>query len=199
MSEEKQNKPQELANVPKKTEKPQKPVIIYIMILFIAAFLLMALSFLMHQRSNTEALGQLQNSMTAMQEIQATQEKNIELQDQLADTQDELDKTIAAYDGQLTALVGDLDQKQLALDAMTNLYLLQQSYSAGEYEACREIIEFMELNQQVSALVIEGAAEGKASDGIIFPPFWNSPSDRFYQLKDATEARLAQMEPAPAE
>ena len=191
MSEEKQNKEQ--------TPRSNKPVVVYIMILFIAAFLLMALSFLMHQRSNTEALGQLQNSMTAMQEVQATQEKNIELQDQLADVQDELDKTITAYDGQLTALVGDVEQKQLALDAMTNLYLLQQAYSAGEYESCMEVIRFMEENQQVDALLIEGAAEGSASDGICFPSFWNSPTDRFQQLKEATEARLGQTEPAPAE
>jgi len=179
--------------------RTNKPVVTYIMILFIAAFLLMALSFLMHQRSNTEALGQLQNSVTAMQEVQATQEKNIELQEQLTELQVELDKTTAAYDGQLSALVDDLDRKQLELDAMTNLYLLQQSYSAGEYEVCQEIIRFMEENHQVSALVIEGAAEGEASDGVVFPPFWNTPSDRFYQLKDATAARLEQMDPAPAE
>lgn len=176
-----------------KNVRKDKPVITYIMILFIAAFLLMALSFLMHQRSNTEALGQLQNSMTAMQEIQATQEKNMELQEQLSKTQDELDKTIAAYDGQLAALVGDLDQKQLQLDAMMNLYLLQQSYSAGEYESCGEIIQFMEANGQVSALDTESTAEGTTPDGVA------SPYDRFYQLKDAAEAQLARTEPAPAE
>ena len=193
MSEENQNKPQD-ATAPKKTDKSSanKPVVVYIMILFIAAFLLMALSFLMHQRSNTEALGQLQNSMTAMQEVQATQEKNIELQEQLSQLQDELGKTTAAYDGQLNALLNDLDQKQLALDAMTNLYLLQHTYSAGEYESCMEIIEFMEAHQQVDALLIEGAAEGTPSEGVILPSFWNSPVDRFYQLKDATQARLAQ-------
>ena len=38
----------------------KKPVVIYIMILFIVAFLLMALSFLMHQRSNSEVIGELQ-------------------------------------------------------------------------------------------------------------------------------------------
>ena len=176
-----------------KKVRKDKPVITYIMILFIAAFLLMALSFLMHQRSNTEALGQLQSSMTAMQEIQATQEKNMELQEQLSKTQDELDKTIAAYDGQLAALVGDLDQKQLELDAMMNLYLLQQSYSAGEYESCGEIIQFMEATGQVSALDTESAAEGTTPEGV------TSPYDRFYQLKDAAEAQLAQTEPAPAE
>ena len=50
----------------------KKPVIIYILILFLAAFLLMFLSMLSHQRSNTEALGQLQSSVSAIQEIQAT-------------------------------------------------------------------------------------------------------------------------------
>ena len=182
-----------------KSPRKDKPVIVYIMILFIAAFLLMALSFLMHQRSNTEALGQLQNSVTAMQEVQATQEENIALQQQLSDLQEDLDKTIAAYDGQLTALVGDVERQQLALDAMTNLYLLQQSYSAGEYEACMELIQFMEENAQVEALLIAGAAEGAASDGISFPPVWTSPELRFQQLKEATEARLAQSQPTPAE
>lgn len=182
-----------------KKSRSDKPVITYIMILFIAAFLLMALSFLMHQRSNTEALGQLQNSMTAMQEIQATQEENIALQEQLSDLQDELDKTLAAYDGQLKALVGDVEQKQLALDAMTNLYLLQQAYNAEEYASCAEIIAFMEANGQAEALVIEGAAEGHASDGIHFPAFWSSPTEQFQQLKEAVEAQLEPSEPAPAE
>lgn len=182
-----------------KKTRMDKPVVIYIMILFIAAFLLMALSFLMHQRSNSEALGQLQNSVTAMQEVQATQEENIALQQQLSDLQEELEKTITAYDGQLSALVGDVEQKQMALDAMTNLYLLQQAYSAGEYESCMEIIVFMEEHRQVDALQIEGAAEGEASEGICFPSFWNTPSARFQQLKEATEARLAQSQPTPAE
>ena len=47
---------------PASSETPEtgkKPVIIYILILFLAAFLLMFLSMLSHQRSNTEALGQL--------------------------------------------------------------------------------------------------------------------------------------------
>ena len=50
---------------PAPEDKPstgKKPVVISIMILFIVAFLLMALSFLMHQRSNSEVLGELQNS-----------------------------------------------------------------------------------------------------------------------------------------
>ena len=66
------------------TPSGKKPVVVYIMILFIAAFLLMALSFFMHQRSNTEALGELQDSVSAMQEIQNTQDKVIQLQEELS-------------------------------------------------------------------------------------------------------------------
>lgn len=185
MSEEKQTRPQAEKN---------KPVVVYIMILFIAAFLLMALSFLMHQRSNTEALGQLQNSVTAMQEVQATQEKNIELQDQLSKAENELEKTITAYDGQLKALAGDLEQKQLELDAMMNLHLLQQTFNAGNYESCQEIIRFMEANQQVSALEHAAAAPEESPEGTIL-----SPLDLFYQLKDAATVPPAQAEPAPSE
>ena len=184
MSEQQQKKP-----------RNEKPVVTYITILFIAAFLLMALSFLMHQRSNSEALGQLQNSMTAMQEVQATQEENIALQEQLSDLQEELDKTVAAYDGQLSALVGDLEQKELEADAMTNLYLLQQAYSAGEYEVCQQIILFMDEHQQISSL----GTETDSADGISLPETITTPADHFYQLKDAVEAQQAQTEPAPAE
>ena len=66
----------------------RKPVVIYIMILFIVAFLLMALSFVMHQRSNTEVLGELQDSVSAMQEIQSTQDALLDLQDQLDDAEE---------------------------------------------------------------------------------------------------------------
>lgn len=69
----------------------KKPVVIYIMILFIVAFLLMALSFLMHQRSNSEVLGELQDSVTAMQEVQATQDALLDLQNQLDEAQTTID------------------------------------------------------------------------------------------------------------
>ena len=69
----------------------KKPVIIYILILFLAAFMLMFLSLLAHQRSNSEALGQLQNSVSAIQEIQTSQEQVIDLQKQLSEAQKERD------------------------------------------------------------------------------------------------------------
>ena len=77
--------------LPQEESHSKKPVVVYIMILFIVAFLLMALSFLMHQRSNTEALGKLQSSVSAMQEVQAAQDKVIQLQEELDDAKDQVD------------------------------------------------------------------------------------------------------------
>ncbi len=151
----------------------KKPVVIYIMILFIAAFLLMALSFFMHQRSNTEALGELQNSVSAMQEIQATQDQVIRLQEELADAQEEMD----ALNEQLDAAAKDAEDVQDTIDALLGLYSLQQAYSARDLEACLAIIQEMEANDQPALLSDEAPRSGMTS-----------PSQRYLQLKDAVEA-----------
>ena len=58
----------------KQTPHNGKPVIQYILVLFIAAFLLMAFSMAMHQRTTSEGIGELQHSFSAMQSIQDHQE-----------------------------------------------------------------------------------------------------------------------------
>ena len=68
----------------------KKPVIVYILVLFLVAFSLMALSLLVHQRSNAEAMGRLQSSVSAMQEVQELQNRVIQLQEELAETQKSL-------------------------------------------------------------------------------------------------------------
>ena len=54
-------------------DRKTNPSLSYIMILFIMAFLLMALSFFMHQRSNEEVIGTLQSSVSTLQELQESQ------------------------------------------------------------------------------------------------------------------------------
>ena len=123
--------------------KGKKPVIVYILILFIAAFLLMALSFFMHQRSNTEALGALQNSVTAMQEVQVAQEKVIELQEELAKAQEEQEKLEDELESEGTLAAANLEERDMwesRANALLALYQLQQLYSAKDYEACQKLI-----------------------------------------------------------
>ena len=92
------------------------------MILFIVAFLLMALSFLMHQRSNSEVLGELQDSVSAMQEIQTTQDALLDLQGQLDDAQDTIDE----LESQAEASSQELTDAQQEAEALLALYTLQQ-------------------------------------------------------------------------
>lgn len=159
----------------------KKPVVVYIMILFIVAFLLMALSFLMHQRSNTEALGELQHSVSAMQEVQAIQDKIIQLQEELADAQDTVDALQDQAEADALARQALQDQADALQDqaaALTALYCLQQSYSARDFDVCRELIQTME-SQGYPALLPD-----QVSGGEITPP-----SQRYLQLKEAIESR----------
>lgn len=160
----------------------KKPVVIYIMILFIAAFLLMALSFLMHQRSNSEALGQLQNSVSAMQEVQATQERIIALQEELAQAEKELDDQKASYEKALQSANDETDACREVTEALTGLYCLQQEYSAKDYESCRDIIRQMEEKKYPALL------PGTVSAGSGITP----PGERYQELKEAVEAKLAE-------
>jgi len=158
-----------------KKEKTQH-VVVYIMILFIAAFLLMALSSLMQQRSNDEAFGQLQHSLSNMQAIQAHQEQIIDLQRQLSDAEEAQDKLLEEIEGleeEIVEGVEDLVDAQRRTDAMLGLYNLQQNYLNQEFDACMAILQYMEDNGLVELL-----PERAIDDA-------TSPAMRYLQLREA--------------
>ena len=177
--EKRTNGEEPAASAPKEESRSKKPVVMYIMILFIAAFLLMALSFLMHQRSNTEVLGKLQNSVTAMQEVQTLQDRIIELQEELSDMEDtltakeeDLEKAQADAQKRQATYVSDLSAAEKETEAMLELYTLQQQFSAGDYDACMETMQFMETQGLTTLLHTE--------DDAVTPP-----AQRYEQLKEA--------------
>ena len=156
----------------------KKPVLTYILILFIVAFLLMAMSFAMHQRSNTEAMTQLQSSVNAIQETQQTQEKIIEVQDALRKKEEELEDLQKASAEEREAQQQQIDAQQRQIDALTNLYSLQQAYSARDFDACKAILQTMESSGQQAVL-----AQITAQSGV------TPPAQRYLQLKEAIEAQ----------
>lgn len=162
----------------KQESKGKKPVIVYIMILFSAAFLMMAWSFASHQRSNTEALGRLQSSVGAIQEVQALQEQIIQLQKELSEAEKQVEELESEAEYQQSVQ----ETRDRELEAMNLLYALQQRYSAQNYEACREIIDRLETDSLWGAL----------SDSQGGPDHVTSPAERYQQLKEAAEARLAE-------
>ncbi|MDY3280879.1 hypothetical protein [Dysosmobacter sp.] len=156
----------------------KKPVLTYILILFIVAFLLMAMSFAMHQRSNTEAMTQLQSSVNAIQETQRTQEKIIEVQDALRQKEEELEALEQSTAQEREAQQKQIDAQRRQIDALTNLYSLQQAYSARDFDTCQAILRLMESSGQVTVL-----SEITAQSGI------TPPAQRYLQLKEAIEAQ----------
>ena len=154
----------------------KKPVVVYIMVLFIAAFLLMAWSFASHQRSNTEALGRLQSSVTAMQGVQELQDQVISLQKELA----EAEKSLQELEDEEFAQRSAAEHLEKQCDAMELLYILQQQYSAGEYAACLQTMDSFESGRY-------GEALPRLASGSV-----TQPEDRYQQLKEAVEAREAE-------
>lgn len=168
---------------PSGQDKPggRKPVIVYIMVLFIVAFVLMAASFLMHQRSNTEAIGKLNDSVTALQAVQATQDENIRLQKDLQSAQDENAQLRQKAQEQTDALTDSdhrLSAAQSAADALTRLYTLQQQYANRDFAGCRKTIDAMEQAGDGENLSDQAPQEGVTS-----------PARRYQQLKDAVQGR----------
>lgn len=173
------------APAPEETPSPgrtggKKPVIVYIFVLFIVAFLLMIWSLFSHQRSNTEALGRLQTSVSAMQEVQGLQEQVIQLQKELAEARNSLDKAREEADAQgrqaeEAQASADLFRQQC--DALYYLYALQQQYLLRDFDGCRETIQAMEDGGMVAQLSDGGGAVDVTS-----------PALRYRQLKEAVEA-----------
>ena len=130
----------------------KKPVVIYIMILFIV---------------------ELQDSVTAMQEVQATQDALLDLQNQL----DEAQTTIDALESSAEETDAALAEAQRENQALLALYTIQQQYSAGDLAGCQASIDAFEASEYRDALP-ETAEEG------VTPP-----SQRYAQLKEAAEAR----------
>ena len=104
-----------------------------------------------------------------MQEIQATQDKVIQLQEELDKAEDEMD----ALKDQAAKAEERVMEKQQEVDALTGLYTLQQQFSAGDLDACRQTMQDMEDAGLVALLSKE------SSNGV------TSPAGRYQQLKEA--------------
>lgn len=184
MLERRRNPGEPVSPTPEEKPSPdsggKKPVIVYILVLFIVAFLLMIWSLFSHQRSNTEAIGQLQGSLTAMQEVQELQDRVIQLQEELAETQEALETARE----QLSAQSQETEDRRASaelltheIDALYCLYALQQQYLLRDFDGCRETIQTMEDGGMVKFLPDGGGAVDVTS-----------PALRYRELKEAVEA-----------
>lgn len=150
----------------------QKPVFIYIVILFAVAFALILVSFIMHQRSNQQVLGELHNHVNALEELQDALDENLRLEKELETSQ----KAVEDLENELAGSGDSIAALQDQQTALLSLYALMQQHSAGDYDACQKTIDQMERDGAAALL----------SD--LDAPGVTSPAQRYRQLKDAVEA-----------
>ena len=161
------------------TPKGKKPVVVYIMVLFIAAFLLMAWSFASHQRSNTEAIGQLQSSVTAMQGVQ---DRVISLKEELEEARKQIDN----LEREISLREYELEASKRQHMAASRLYTLERLYRQENLESCRKVIDSMEEDNLVAGLN-DTLTDSERELGLTV-----SSRDRYQQLREAVEAREAE-------
>lgn len=151
----------------------QKPVYVYIAILFVAAAMLIVISLLMHRHSNEEVIGELQSSVNALEALQESQLQNMELQNQL----EEKDDLIAQLEAQLSELEAsaktEAEAAAATAEALQWLAIIEQQYGMEEYDTCLESIEKFKLSGTVEYLPADNTLTETAV----------SPAERFADLE----------------
>lgn len=130
-------------------EKPQKrnPVLLYLTILFAAAFLLLLMSLLMQRRANQEAMANLQQtSNSAAQSLENTIRQNEALTKQVEDLEQAVSQnqqTIREQEDRLDEQEDQLYALTQASQAMDWFWQINEAYVRGRYGLARSLIQDM--------------------------------------------------------
>lgn len=165
----------------------QRSVIFYIFILFLAAFVLLFLSFMMERRQNSENLDNLNQSMSglkesvsAMQSVQQLYEENAALKEQM----NELEKQLAEAQSQLDVLPDIISQQEHVLEctqeAMDWFWQINEAYVKGRYTLCRNLIQELEDSSGGKTPLKEYLPTESYTDNGRF-----SPAGRYQEIYDA--------------
>lgn len=184
---EQTHSPEEEENIPlqhdAEHEKPprnkQQSVLIYLVILFAAAFLLMALSYFMQRRTSDATIEGLRESVSAMQSVGDIQSQNEALRQQVADLEEQLEEAQRELDGLQTLTDNLTVREERLIRAMDLFWQIDEAYVRGRYSLCRTLITEMEDTTQGSALKEELPKES-TTDTDRF-----SPADRYQEIYDA--------------
>lgn len=131
----------------KRSQKRKAPVFTYLIILFLAAFLLLAMSYFMQQRKlegMDASLAGLKESVSAMQTVEAMQEDNANLRTQVADLEKQLEEITAERDSLSLSLersqsaADDLNKQTIALEWLRQI---QNNYDRKFYRYARPMIQ----------------------------------------------------------
>ena len=157
MSEE--HKPQEQQ---RPARKRRASVFSYLIILFVVALALLALSYFMQQRNLAgldQSLDDLKQSVSAMETAQEVQQENLELRQQV----EELTEAADRLTQEAASAAQERDQLQREAQALDWLWRIQQLYSTRYYTACRGLIEQLQEAGLEDALPDTSPLEGEHS------------------------------------
>ncbi len=137
----------------------QKPVFLYLVILFAIAFLLILFSFVMQHRSNAELLRQLQSQADILQELRQIEEKYDNALAEIAS----LKETVDGLTEENEDIRAQADQHFRAETALTLLWQLNDGYEQGAGEdVCRPLLQQLQEDKLYEALP-DTAAAGEES------------------------------------
>lgn len=157
-------------------EKPRKPqsVLIYLVILFAAAFVLLAWTFLMQQRSSSETIAGLRESVSAMESVQTLQEDNDALRQQVAGLEDQVEELLqenAQLSREDGARQDEVDSLTAQIQALQRLNQLRALYNDGAYSRARALLEeWGEPGGQMEELLSQASASLTEEEREIYDP-----------------------------
>ena len=155
----------------------RRSVLIYLVILFAVAFVLLLLSYIMQQRSSEETIDGLKQSVSAMQSAQDAYEENALLKQQLEQLEQQAETDQAERD-RLQQQIQDLQQQVQELEytaqAMDWFWQINEAYVRGRYTLARELID------QMGSELPRYLPRESITDNERFSPY-----DRYQEIYDA--------------
>ena len=156
-------------------------VLVYLVILFAVAFLLLLLSYFMQQRASREAYSDLQQSSnSAVQSLDNMLQENEALKGQVEDLTQENDQLQQELE-QAQAESQQAQTAQAHLEALNRLNQIRALYNAGKYTQARQLLAAWEAETPggVAAALGEISAALTEEERAIYDPLeaWNNLND----------------------
>lgn len=151
----------------------------YIAIMFMAAFALLLITFLMERRQSQQQIDDLKQSVSSYQTLQGLMDDNDRLAedvDKLNDKIKELEAQLAAAQTQQTEVDSRLQAQEKTVQAMHWFWQINDAYVRGRTALCRQLITSLEDAKLQDFLPKENTT---GTDRF-------SPYDRYQEIRDRT-------------
>lgn len=156
--------------------KESAPVVNYIALLFIAAFLLLLMTYLMEQRQTAQVLDGLRTSVSAMQSVEEVYSQNQDLLEEnqaLQDQEEALIQENQSLQQRLALAETTLLDQETSYQALTLLWQLELAVSQGNQQEAKDLVEAI-TGAGLAVYLPQGSGE-------------QSPAQRFLHLAESLE------------